>query len=98
MRMTPKGVPAQSILHSTTGRGPATNNAAIIAAINTAESMPRPALPWPIGYPSRFVLRQQRKDPQPPPLSTPLSADIPADMTDEELTISRSTPSAQFGV
>jgi cysteine synthase A len=31
-------------------------------------------------------------------LSTPLFADIPADMTEEELTISRSTPSAQFGV
>ena len=30
-------------------------------------------------------------------LSTPLFADIPADMTDEELTISRSTPSAQMG-
>jgi cysteine synthase len=30
-------------------------------------------------------------------LSTPLFADIPADMTEEELTISRSTPSAQFG-
>jgi cysteine synthase A len=31
-------------------------------------------------------------------LSTPLFADIPADMTEEELTISRSTPSAQLGV
>jgi cysteine synthase len=31
-------------------------------------------------------------------LSTPLFADIPADMTEEELAISRSTPSAQFGV
>jgi cysteine synthase A len=31
-------------------------------------------------------------------LSTPLFADIPSDMTEEELTISRSTPSAQFGV
>ena len=30
-------------------------------------------------------------------LSTPLFADIPSDMTEEELTISRSTPSAQFG-
>jgi cysteine synthase A len=30
-------------------------------------------------------------------LSTPLFADIPADMTEEELTISRSTPSAQLG-
>jgi cysteine synthase A len=30
-------------------------------------------------------------------LSTPLFADIPADMTEEELAISRSTPSAQFG-
>ena len=30
-------------------------------------------------------------------LSTPLFADIPADMTEEELTISRSTPSAQMG-
>jgi cysteine synthase A len=30
-------------------------------------------------------------------LSTPLFADIPADMTDEELAISRSSPSAQFG-
>jgi cysteine synthase len=29
-------------------------------------------------------------------LSTPLFADVPADMTDEELKISRSTPSAQF--
>jgi cysteine synthase A len=29
-------------------------------------------------------------------LSTPLFADVPADMTDEELTISRSTPSARF--
>jgi cysteine synthase A len=29
-------------------------------------------------------------------LSTPLFADVPADMTDEELAISRSTPSAQF--
>jgi len=31
-------------------------------------------------------------------LSTPLFADIPADMTEEEMAISRSTPSAQFGV
>jgi cysteine synthase len=31
-------------------------------------------------------------------LSTPLFADIPADMTEEELAISRSTPSAQMGV
>ncbi len=31
-------------------------------------------------------------------LSTPLFADIPADMTEEELAISRSTPSAQLGV
>jgi hypothetical protein len=30
-------------------------------------------------------------------LSTPLFADIPADMTDEELAISRSTPAAQMG-
>jgi len=30
-------------------------------------------------------------------LSTPLFADIPADMTEEELAISRSTPSAQLG-
>jgi cysteine synthase A len=30
-------------------------------------------------------------------LSTPLFADIPADMTEEELAISRSTPSAQMG-
>ena len=30
-------------------------------------------------------------------LSTPLFGDIPADMNDEELAISRSTPSAQFG-
>jgi cysteine synthase A len=30
-------------------------------------------------------------------LSTPLFADVPADMTEEELAISRSTPSAQFG-
>ena len=30
-------------------------------------------------------------------LSTPLFADIPADMTEEELTISRSTPTAQMG-
>jgi cysteine synthase A len=30
-------------------------------------------------------------------LSTPLFADIPADMTEAELAISRSTPSAQFG-
>ena len=30
-------------------------------------------------------------------LSTPLFADIPADMTEEEMAISRSTPSAQFG-
>lgn len=30
-------------------------------------------------------------------LSTPLFADIPADMNEEELAISRSTPSAQFG-
>ena len=29
-------------------------------------------------------------------LSTPLFADIPADMTEEELKISRSTPSHQF--
>jgi cysteine synthase A len=29
-------------------------------------------------------------------LSTPLFADIPADMNEEELTISRSTPSAQM--
>jgi cysteine synthase A len=29
-------------------------------------------------------------------LSTPLFADVPADMTPEELEISRSTPSAQF--
>jgi cysteine synthase A len=29
-------------------------------------------------------------------LSTPLFADIPADMTEEEMAISRSTPSAQF--
>jgi cysteine synthase A len=29
-------------------------------------------------------------------LSTPLFADVPADMTEEELKISRSTPSAQF--
>ena len=29
-------------------------------------------------------------------LSTPLFADIPADMTEEELAISRSTPSHQF--
>ena len=31
-------------------------------------------------------------------LSTPLFADIPADMTDEELAISRSTPAAQMAV
>jgi cysteine synthase len=31
-------------------------------------------------------------------LSTPLFAGIPADMTEEELAISRSTPSAQLGV
>jgi len=31
-------------------------------------------------------------------LSTPLFADVPADMTEEELAISRSTPSAQLGV
>jgi cysteine synthase A len=30
-------------------------------------------------------------------LSTPLFADIPADMTEEELAISKSTPSAQLG-
>jgi cysteine synthase A len=30
-------------------------------------------------------------------LSTPLFGDIPADMTDEEITISRSTPTAQMG-
>jgi cysteine synthase A len=30
-------------------------------------------------------------------LSTPLFADVPADMTEEELAISRSTPSEQFG-
>jgi cysteine synthase A len=30
-------------------------------------------------------------------LSTPLFADVPADMTEEELAISRSTPSAQLG-
>ena len=30
-------------------------------------------------------------------LSTPLFADIPADMNDEEMAISRSTPAAQFG-
>ena len=30
-------------------------------------------------------------------LSTPLFADIPADMTEEELAISRSTPTAQMG-
>jgi cysteine synthase A len=30
-------------------------------------------------------------------LSTPLFANVPADMTEEELVISRSTPSAQFG-
>ena len=30
-------------------------------------------------------------------LSTPLFADIPADMTEEELEISRSTPSARLG-
>jgi len=30
-------------------------------------------------------------------LSTPLFADVPADMTEEEVAISRSTPSAQFG-
>jgi hypothetical protein len=30
-------------------------------------------------------------------LSTPLFADIPADMTEEELQISRSTPVAQMG-
>jgi cysteine synthase len=30
-------------------------------------------------------------------LSTPLFADVPADMTEEELAISRSTPSQQFG-
>jgi cysteine synthase A len=30
-------------------------------------------------------------------LSTPLFADVPADMTEEELAISRSTPSAQMG-
>ena len=29
-------------------------------------------------------------------LSTPLFADVPADMTEEELEISRSTPSPQF--
>jgi cysteine synthase A len=29
-------------------------------------------------------------------LSTPLFADIPVDMTEEELKISRSTPSSQF--
>jgi cysteine synthase A len=29
-------------------------------------------------------------------LSTPLFADVPADMTEEELSISRSTPSAQL--
>ena len=29
-------------------------------------------------------------------LSTPLFADVPADMTQEELEISRSTPGAQF--
>ena len=30
-------------------------------------------------------------------LSTPLFADIPADMNEEELAISRSTPAAQLG-
>lgn len=30
-------------------------------------------------------------------LSTPLFTDIPADMTDEEIAISRSTPGAQMG-
>ncbi len=30
-------------------------------------------------------------------LSTPLFADIPVDMNEEEMAISRSTPSAQFG-
>jgi cysteine synthase A len=30
-------------------------------------------------------------------LSTPLFADIPADMNEEELAISRSTPAAQMG-
>jgi len=30
-------------------------------------------------------------------LSTPLFADVPADMTEEELAISRSTPSQQSG-
>jgi cysteine synthase len=30
-------------------------------------------------------------------LSTPLFADIPADMNEEEMAISRSTPSARFG-
>jgi cysteine synthase len=30
-------------------------------------------------------------------LSTPLFADIPADMTEEEIAISRSTPAAQMG-
>jgi cysteine synthase A len=30
-------------------------------------------------------------------LSTPLFADVPADMTEEELAISRSTPGAQLG-
>jgi cysteine synthase A len=29
-------------------------------------------------------------------LSTPLFADVPADMTEDERAISRSTPSAQF--
>jgi cysteine synthase A len=31
-------------------------------------------------------------------LSTPLFADVPADMNDEELAISRSTPVAQMGI
>jgi cysteine synthase A len=30
-------------------------------------------------------------------LSTPLFADIPVDMSEEEIAISRSTPSAQLG-
>jgi len=30
-------------------------------------------------------------------LSTPLFGDIPADMTDEEIAVSRSTPAAQMG-
>jgi cysteine synthase A len=40
----------------------------------------------------------RRGDPYEPPryLSTPLFADVPADMTDEEAKISRSTPSAQL--